>query len=190
MSDADYQRNRYWENPEKAREETRLRQEKRRRRLGIQPRKRRSPEEQLAARKESYKSGSRRKYYEEVQKEKTRERRLIPEGRCRFLIQGAKDRSKKQGIEFDLTLEWILERWTGFCELTGLPFKLEVNKRDRYSPSIDRIDPTKGYTQENCRLVLWAINTFKGDGDDKTMFDIATALIAYRDLSVSDPPLL
>jgi hypothetical protein len=30
-------------------------------------------------------------------------------------------------------------------------------------PSIDRIDSSKGYTPDNCRVVLWIINQAKND---------------------------
>ena len=45
----------------------------------------------------------------------------------------------------------------GFCELTGVEF----NTRDRRkfnSPSIDRIDSSRGYTPDNIRIVCFAIN--------------------------------
>ncbi len=52
-----------------------------------------------------------------------------------------------------------------------------ANYDQRFSPSIDRIDSSKGYTPDNCQFVLWAINVFKGDGTLEEMYEIATALI-------------
>lgn len=98
------------------------------------------------------------------------------------LLTGAKRRAKVKKVAFDLTPEWASSRWTGCCELTGLPFS-GPNKRVGYknrnmSPSIDRIDAAGPYTQENCRIILWAINCFKRDSSDAEMYGIAKALIA------------
>lgn len=49
-----------------------------------------------------------------------------------------------------------------------------------FSPSIDRIVPALGYTPENCRFILWAVNAFKHDGTDDDMYRVAEALIAAR----------
>lgn len=98
------------------------------------------------------------------------------------LLAGAKRRAKIKNIPFDLTPEWAAKRWTGYCELTRLPFS-EPEKRVGYknrnmSPSIDRINPAGSYTQNNCRIILWAINCFKRDSSDAEMYEIAKALIA------------
>ena len=179
-SEAARQRDRYRNNPEVARKQALARQERRRRRLGISPRVvYNSHDEKLEAQRDRYVPGSRSDYYL-IQKDLVRERRLQPEIRCRDLLQGSKQRAKERGLQFDLTLDWILERWTGCCELTGLPFRLDVIKRDLYSPSIDRINSTQGYTQSNCRLVLWAINMFKSNGSDDDIYTIAQALMAQR----------
>jgi hypothetical protein len=98
----------------------------------------------------------------------------------KFLIRGAKTRSIKNGHEFDLTLEWARERWTGNCELTGLPFDWSKPLLHAFSPSIDRIDSLKGYTQDNCRFILQAINAFKGSSTDETMFTIARAMLERK----------
>lgn len=101
------------------------------------------------------------------------------------LLTGAKRRAKIKKITFDLTPEWAIKRWTGACELTGLPFSEPVKrvgyKNRNMSPSIDRIHPTGGYTQDNCRIILWAVNGFKRDSSDSDMYKIARALIARAD---------
>lgn len=70
--------------------------------------------------------------------------------------------SKRKGLQFDLTKEWIKKRLdAGVCELSGLLFKIGGHRaecREGNIPSIDRIDAKKGYTKDNCRMILWSIN--------------------------------
>lgn len=96
------------------------------------------------------------------------------------LMTGARHRSLKSGLPFDLTREWCEARWTGRCELTGIEFSLNTPKRDSFAPSIDKIDPAKGYVQSNCRFVLWAFNLFKYTGTDETMYSLARTLVESK----------
>jgi hypothetical protein len=101
-------------------------------------------------------------------------------------LLAAGDRSRKIGREFNLTKEWADKNYSGFCVLTGLPFQVSYDKPAEksggrpYSPSIDRINPLKGYTQDNCRFVLFAVNSFKGTMSDPEMYHIAKALLANQ----------
>jgi len=94
------------------------------------------------------------------------------------LLRGAQSRAKKKNLPYDLTKEWLLSRWTGRCELSGIPFVLRDGAPGPkfYSPSIDRIVPALGYVQSNCRVILWAVNALKHDGTDEDMYRVARAL--------------
>jgi hypothetical protein len=96
------------------------------------------------------------------------------------LLAGARARSKKRNIEYSLTDEWAREHWTGKCEVTGIPFRLGwIEPGPKFfSPSIDKIDRKKGYTPDNCRIVLWAVNAMKYDGTDADMLMLAKAVVA------------
>lgn len=93
------------------------------------------------------------------------------------LLGKSRMRAKAAGLEHNLTKEWARARWTGKCELTGAEFKLTKGNQNAFSPSIDRIDSSKGYTQDNCRIVLWAVNRFKGDESDEIMRQIARLIV-------------
>ncbi len=79
-------------------------------------------------------------------------------------LKGAKSRAKAKGVEFSLDYAWALqtvENQKLCCALSGIPFygiKKGASTRHPYSPSLDRIDPAKGYTKENVRIILSGMN--------------------------------
>lgn len=96
------------------------------------------------------------------------------------MLDAAQGRAKAKGVPFDLTAEWAQGRWTGFCELTGIAFDMTLPGRSgprTFAASIDRIDPKAGYTQANCRFVIFAVNAMKVQGTDADMYRIAVALL-------------
>jgi hypothetical protein len=112
----------------------------------------------------------------EGQKREQRARDLYP---WMKLLAGASRRAGKKGLEYSLTPKWAEARWTGRCELTDIPFDLTrpgTPGGRPFSPSIDRIDAAKGYTPENSRFVLWAINSMKSSGDNSKVLSVALAI--------------
>jgi hypothetical protein len=94
------------------------------------------------------------------------------------LIQGAKKRATASRIPFDLTFEWGKVRWSGACEVTGIPFNMDhgTGHSHPFSPSIDKIDCSMGYMQGNCRFVLHCVNMFKGVMSNSEMLAVARAI--------------
>ncbi len=91
-----------------------------------------------------------------------------PEGRAAQLLSGATARARKKGLPVSITREWITKRLlVGVCEISGLRFDFTAaNGGGPYSPSLDRIDSTGGYTTGNTRVICWALNAaFAGWGD-------------------------
>lgn len=94
-------------------------------------------------------------------------------------VKGARARVKKLGLPFDLTNDWAKARYTGNCELTGLPFVF-TGKLNSRSCTIDKQIPALGYIQSNCRFVVHCINCFKLDDTEEAMYDVAEALIKLK----------
>lgn len=118
---------------------------------------------------------------EKVRAIKARSRKKVrSEKPYRGAMYCAKARALKKFIKFDLTEDWAKARWTGKCELTGAPFDVANGRPTAFSASLDRIDGSKGYTQDNCRFILWSINRFKSDYDDATMMRIARLLVGVN----------
>ncbi len=117
-------------------------------------------------------------------KKKRDERTGTIPGRVNDLLKSIKYRAKKRGVECTLTRQWLIERFeAGACEVTGVPFQLSGGKiKGRFihpfSPSVDRILPGRGYTAENCRLVIRSFNVARADFDDADVLVLARALVA------------
>lgn len=83
------------------------------------------------------------------------------------LYKRAQQNAKRKNLEFDLDLNSLIAQMeTLRCQKTLLPLNFEPHgdlDRTRYpwSPSLDRIDNTKGYTPDNTRIVCWAYNQAK-----------------------------
>lgn len=106
------------------------------------------------------------------------EYKRIPKNRAAMVLQAAKQRARKTGLPISLGLDWVTERVVGIgrCALTGLPFDFSGeaspgSRRNPFFPSIDQIEAGKGYTPENCRVVLVAVNLALCDwGSDQLVF--------------------
>jgi len=102
------------------------------------------------------------------------------------LVNDAKRRAMDKGIPFDLDWRDIQERIdAGFCEVTGLPFSL-LEPKSWDAPSLDQIIPSAGYTKENTRVVLYALNTMANTWGEDLILKIADAIRARRSLSASN----
>lgn len=113
----------------------------------------------------------------EAQKEAMRKLRLQPRTRASLLLGNARKRAEKLKLEFDLDLEWTAERLEkGVCEASGLPFVM-TNGRHAFAPSLDRINPKRGYTKDNTQVVVWAYNAAKGIASHDEVMTLARALV-------------
>lgn len=98
----------------------------------------------------------------------------------------ARKRAAKRGVPFHIpkgTTKYLHDRCEGRCELSGLGFKTtETGICGPFSPSLDRIDPNKGYTLDNLRLILNGLNALKGDGTDEDLLQICKAVMEKNKL--------
>lgn len=103
----------------------------------------------------------------------TEEKRKM-ERRARLLVTNAKKRVRAKGLEFNLDdhIDDLQARIdVGVCELTGYPFNLSGG-RTFDSPSLDRIDASKGYTIDNVRVVLHCVNAALGDWGEEHLREV------------------
>lgn len=80
------------------------------------------------------------------------------------MLSRARQRAKKKGIPFDLDIDDIFIPEN--CPILGIPLRLNKGGRSGYfddSPSLDRINPTYGYTKGNVRVISSRANRLKSD---------------------------
>lgn len=107
-------------------------------------------------------------------------KRWRDENRGKALVAVARHRAKSKGLEFDLSIDEIEARvGAGVCELTGIRFDLTV-PRSWNAPSLDRIDPSQGYTMSNTRVVLYAVNVMANAWGVDKITEIAAAIAERR----------
>ena len=108
--------------------------------------------------------------------------------RAQAIVGNIKSRAKKKGIPFDLDWHWFMDRYErGVCEATGIPFEEpqytgKKGAASPWTPSVDRIDPDKGYTKDNCQLVVWIYNLSKNRFTHEDLVQFCRAFLVAESL--------
>lgn len=81
------------------------------------------------------------------------------------MLNNAKNRAKRCGIPFNLTIEDCFI--PKVCPVFGIPLVVgQVRTNGMHAddaPSLDRIDPIKGYVKGNVRVISWRANHLKNN---------------------------
>lgn len=116
-----------------------------------------------------------------------KEMRLLPENQSRFkgyrdkyrsknynviLWSNAKKRAREQGLIFDIEPSDI--QIPEKCPVLEIPICLTNTRVQGNSPSIDRIDPNRGYVKGNVRVISFRANTLKSDATKQEIQKIIT----------------
>ena len=89
------------------------------------------------------------------------------------MASDAKKRAKLKNLEFNITFEdvYIPE----FCPVLGIELFVSSGTRSPNSPSLDRIDNSKGYTKDNIMVISLRANQIKNDAS----VDELKAIVKY-----------
>lgn len=90
-----------------------------------------------------------------------------------YLFNIAKQRCKRTGTEFSITVDEILV--PEFCPLLGVRLDSYSESMD-FHPSLDRIDPKKGYISGNVWVVSHRANRIKSDANADELITIGKRL--------------
>jgi len=113
-----------------------------------------------------------------------KERRTAIKFRARELWKAAKRRAAINGLEFNLTVSHIeVCLMIGTCQGSGVPFDLEQHETNWYNPfapSIDKINPFKGYLDTNVRVVCNAYNLGKNQMTHEDYVRFCQSVVAFN----------
>lgn len=121
-----------------------------------------------------------KKYYKNPDKMnrcKTRIRKNRSENYEYCMINGARSRAKLDNLEFNLKREDIMI--PQFCPLLDIELCTTNTKICDNSPSLDRIDNSKGYTPDNIRVISNLANKMKSSATYEQMTLFAERILKY-----------
>jgi hypothetical protein len=91
------------------------------------------------------------------------------------MLQEAKVRAKKRGFEFSITRDDV--EMPDRCPVLGIEVGVQFGARADGSPSLDRIDTSRGYVPGNVKIISWRANRIKSDAH----IDELRALVQYME---------
>lgn len=123
-------------------------------------------------------------YYQQHQREsnarKDRWRNANPE---KVLLRNAKKRAKEKGLDFSIEASDIVV--PEVCPVFKMPLVLAHGKGKRGynpaqdTPTLDRIDNTKGYVKGNVWVISWKANRLKNNATVDDLKRLVAALESY-----------
>ena len=84
-------------------------------------------------------------------------------------VRTCRARAKDQNIPFDLTTDYLKSIWTGVCPAFNIPLNMDAKRGEPGHAQLDKINPSKGYTQGN---VVWLSERANRIKDDATIEDL------------------
>lgn len=103
-------------------------------------------------------------------------------GISKGLMRNVRKRIRAKAMDCDIDADFIREMVAGQncqCAVSGLPFIWDTETsgyRGPLRPSVDRIDPSRGYLRDNIRIVTVMVNTAIADWDDEMFFTMVVSV--------------
>lgn len=98
-------------------------------------------------------------------------------GRYNRIFYEIKSRAKKRGLAFDLDQQGF--KPPAVCPALGIPLFFSIGEVTDNTPTIDRINNTKGYTKDNCEWLSYRANRIKNSSTLEELISI-TLYVAKR----------
>lgn len=100
-------------------------------------------------------------------------------------LAGVKSNAKKRGIPFELSKGDI--DWPTICPALKVELDYKTGNNTRYSPSVDRITNSKGYTKDNVEVLSLRANAMKADASKEELIQFAKwVLLRYGGYKVPE----
>ena len=100
-------------------------------------------------------------YSENKEKAKACTQKWQAKNPTRVMWNAAKARAKRKGIPFDISWEEIVI--PDVCPVLGIPLSQGSHTHRNFSPSLDRIDLSRGYVTGNIAVISSRANRIKSD---------------------------
>ena len=128
------------------------------------------------------------------EKERIRKEQYPLKVRSQLLRAGMRDRARVKGIEFDsgfFSVGYLMERLSRNlnCECCHNPLDISFKvdrKFNESSPSMDRVNPLKGYVKGNVAILCWRCNRIKQDAAPQELRAIADFMDCWGNEVESD----
>lgn len=91
------------------------------------------------------------------------------------MIADARKRAKKKNLPFDISIEDIYV--PDVCPVLGITLEIGRDDLDT-SPSLDRLDPAKGYVKGNVNVISYRANTLKNNATSEELLKVVKWMIA------------
>lgn len=102
------------------------------------------------------------------------------ENPSKFLYNSCRQRAKKESLEFNITPDEI--KIPDLCPYLNVPMQFG----DRYAPSVDRIDNTKGYITGNIQVISTLANRMKNCATEEELLSFARRVLNGQDGKKAD----
>jgi hypothetical protein len=127
-----------------------------------------------------------KKYYQEhrvaiIEKKKKSNKEFRERFPEKHLVKAAKQRAKNKGWEFNLTHEDI--NIPKYCPYLGIELKYLGGDS---SPSLDRIDSSKGYIKGNVQVISTKANTMKSNASKDELITFSKAILRMFEVKLED----
>jgi hypothetical protein len=101
----------------------------------------------------------------EISRKEENRKQYKPNPVAKSLYINAKARAKKLGREFTITIEDIIV--PPLCPVFGVPMERALGSigAGEHSPTLDRIDSSRGYSADNIEVISYKANRLKSNGN-------------------------
>ena len=93
------------------------------------------------------------------------------------ILHRTKIRALNKGLEFNLLESDIII--PDICPILEIPLIIGTKGNYEYSPSIDRIDNSKGYTKENIQIISKKANSMKNSASTEELLKFCKNILRY-----------
>ena len=97
------------------------------------------------------------------------------------MVRSARSRAKKKNLPFDIDRDYIRSIVPSHCPIFGMPLEWSIRRANKAaplpnSPSLDRIDPSKGYVKGNVWIISYRANQIKSNASHDELKRVTEAV--------------